>query len=243
MVTQDLRVPFGRAPAAGLGAQLTLLMLLWAAGVCLGFAGWLAGTVYAVVMWAVLRSALRRSRTRSFGPANGVTLARATLVGCVTAIVAQTLMERESVTTLIVIAAAALALDAVDGHVARRTRTASPLGARFDMEVDAFLILVLSVFVANSFGAWVLSIGAMRYAFVAAGWAVPWLRASLPGTRAGKTVAAMQGIVLVFAAADVAPRPVAYVAVASALALLCWSFGRDVVWLWRNRHAEVVPPR
>jgi phosphatidylglycerophosphate synthase len=243
VVTQDLRVPFGRAPAAGLGAQLTLLVLLWAAGVCLGFAGWLAGAAYAVVMWAVLRSALRRSRTRSFGPANGVTLARATLVGCVTAIVAQTLRERESVTALIVIAAAALILDAVDGHVARRTRTASSLGARFDMEVDAFLILVLSVFVANSFGVWVLSIGAMRYAFVAAGWAVPWLRASLPGTRAGKTVAAMQGIVLVFAAADVAPRPVAYVAVASALALLCWSFGRDVVWLWRNRHAEVVPLR
>jgi phosphatidylglycerophosphate synthase len=240
VVTQDLRVPFGRAPAAGLGAQLTLLVLLWAAGVCLGFAGWLAGAVYAVVMWAVLRSALRRSRTRSFGPANGVTLARATLVGCVTAIVAQTLRERESVTALIVIAAVALVLDAVDGHVARRTRTASPLGARFDMEVDAFLILVLSVFVANSFGVWVLSIGAMRYAFVAAGWAVPWLRAALPVSMARKTVAAMQGIVLVFAAADVVPRLVAYFAIASALAFLCWSFGRDIVWLWRTRQAEVA---
>ena len=39
----------------------------------------------------------------------------------------------------------ALALDGVDGQVARRTGTASELGARFDMEVDAFLILVLSV--------------------------------------------------------------------------------------------------
>ena len=39
----------------------------------------------------------------------------------------------------------ALALDGVDGQVARRTRTVSALGARFDMEVDAFLVLVLSV--------------------------------------------------------------------------------------------------
>ena len=36
-------------------------------------------------------------------------------------------------------------LDAVDGHVARRTGTATAFGARFDMEVDAFLIVVLSV--------------------------------------------------------------------------------------------------
>jgi hypothetical protein len=217
VVTQDLRVSFGRAPAAGLGAQLSLLVLLWAAGVCLGFAGWLAGAVYALVVWAVLGAALRRSRIRSFGAANGVTLARATLVGCVTAIVAQTFWERESVTALVVIATVALVLDAVDGHVARRTGTTSGLGARFDMEVEA-----------------------MRYAFVAAGWAVPWLRAPLPGSMAGKTVAAMQGIVLVFAAADVAPRPVGYVAVASALACLCWSFGRDVVWLWRNRQAPAL---
>ena len=42
----------------------------------------------------------------------------------------------------------ALALDGVDGQVARRTGTVSALGARFDMEVDAFLVLVLSVHVA-----------------------------------------------------------------------------------------------
>ena len=36
------------------------------------------------------------------------------------------------------------------------------------MEVDAFLILVLSVYVAQSLGAWVLAIGLARYVFVAA---------------------------------------------------------------------------
>ena len=64
---------------------------------------------------------------------------------------------------MITLAGVALVLDAVDGNVARRTATASAFGARFDMEVDAFIILTLSVFVAPAYGAWVLTIGAMRY--------------------------------------------------------------------------------
>ena len=235
MVTQELRAPRRAAPAAGLGAQLVLLTVLWAAGVCLGVAGWVAGTAYALVVWAVLRSALRRSQALRFGPANGVTLARATLVGCVTAIVAQTLAEREPVTALIVIAGVALALDAVDGQIARRTGTATALGARFDMEVDAFLILVLSVYDSRAFGAWVLAIGLMRYAFVAAGRPLPWLRGPLSPTRAGKTIAAMQGIVLVVAAAQITPRWTTYALLIAALAALTWSFTRDVGRLWRAR--------
>ena len=241
MVTQELRAPGRVAPAAGLGAQLVLLTSLWAAGVCLGVAGWLAGAAYALVVWAVLRSALRRSQARTFGPANGVTLARATLVGCVTAIVAQTLADHEPVTALIVIAAVALALDAVDGQIARRTGTATALGARFDMEVDAFLILVLSVFVSRSFGVWVLAIGLMRYAFVAAGWPLPWLRGPLSPTRAGKTIAALQGIVLVIAAAQITPRWTTFAMLGLALSSLSWSFTRDVGRLWRARHEQSAP--
>ena len=243
MVTRDLRRPgvFGRAPIAGLGIQLVLLGVLWSAGVCLGLVGWLAGIAYALTTWVILGAAIRRSRIRAFGPANGVTLVRATLVGCVTAIVAQAVLEHERDTVLIVIAAVALVLDAVDGKVARRTGTASRLGARFDMEVDAFLILVLSVFVARSFGLWVLAIGVMRYAFVAAGWVLPWLRGPLAPTFIGKAVAVLQGVVLVVAAADVLPHPVAPVAVATALVFLTWSFGRSVGRLWRARRLGPVP--
>jgi phosphatidylglycerophosphate synthase len=229
-----------RVPAAGLGAQPAMLTLLWAAGVCVGVTGWLAGTAYAVVVWAALRAALRRSRARRFGPANGVTLARATLVGCVTAIVAQTLGEREPVTVLIVIAGVAMALDGVDGQVARRTGTVTPLGARFDMEVDAFLILVLSVFVGRSLGLWVVSIGAMRYAFVAAGWAFPWLRAPLPARRSSKAIAALQGVALLVAASGLLPPRVSAAVVAVALAFLTSSFARDVLRLWRTRHTPFL---
>ena len=125
----------------------------------------------------------------------------------------------------------------VDGWVARRTGTASTLGARFDGEVDAFLILVLSVYVAPSAGAWVLAIGAARYAFLAAGWLLPWMRAPLPPRYWRKVVAATQGIVLTIAAADVLPLALTQAALVAALALLAESFGRDVWWLWRHRHA------
>ena len=139
---------------------------------------------------------------------------------------------------LVAIAIVALVLDAVDGQVARRTGTASGLGARFDMEVDAFLILVLSVYVARPMGAWVLAIGAMRYAFVVLSWALPWLRGPVPPRFWRKVVAATQGVVLVFAAADVLPAPLMVAALAAALALLVESFGRDIVWLWRHRAVE-----
>src|SRR5690606_19124180 len=141
---------------------------------------------------------------------------------------------------LVALTAVALALDAVDGYVARRTGTASALGARFDMEVDAFLLLVLCLLVAPWAGGWVLAIGAMRYAFVVASWLLPWMRAPLPPRYWRKVVAATQGVVLALAVADVLPRPVMTAVLAAALALLVESFGHDVGWLWRHRPARIV---
>ena len=74
-----------------------------------------------------------------------------------------------------------------------------------DGEVDAFLILALSVEVAPSAGVWVLAIGAARYAFLAAGWAFTWMRAPLPRRDWRKVVTAVQGITLTVAAAEILP--------------------------------------
>ncbi|NBM16247.1 CDP-alcohol phosphatidyltransferase family protein [Streptomyces sp. GC420] len=230
--TYDTRL-FRQETVFGAGAQLLLLAVLGAA-IGLGPAGWLTGVAFTAATWAVLDRALSRCWLSSFGPANRVTLARATLVGGVTALVADSFESPPPVTVLVALTAVALVLDAVDGRVARRTGTSSALGARFDMEVDAFLILVLSVHVATSLGPWVLCIGVMRYAFVAAARVLPWLRAPLPPSHARKTVAALQGIALLAAAPGVLPRPPAFAAVLLALGLLVWSFGRDVRWLWKQ---------
>jgi hypothetical protein len=117
------------------------------------------------------------------------------------------------------------------------------LGAWFDQEVDAFLLLVLSLFVARSLGSWVIAIGAMRYAFLVAGWVAPWLRRPLPFRYWRKVVTATQGIVLVVASANVVPASVAAIAVAGALLMLAESFGRDVAWLWERRHAFALAQR
>jgi hypothetical protein len=114
------------------------------------------------------------------------------------------------------------------------------LGARLDGEVDAFLILVLSVYVARSVGLSVLAIGVARYAFLAAGCVSPWMRESLPPRYWRKFVAATQGVVLTVAAAAILPAPVTEGAVVLALILLAESFGHDVWWLKGNRQPQ--PP-
>ncbi|MGW1545052.1 CDP-alcohol phosphatidyltransferase family protein [Streptomyces sp. NPDC002309] len=227
--------------AVGAGVQIVLLAVLGSA-IGLGPAGWLTGLTFAIASWAVLSRALHRSGLRSFGPANRVTLGRATLVGGVTALVADSFESAPPVTLLVALTAVALILDGVDGKVARRTGTSSALGARFDMEVDAFLILVLSVYVSMSLGPWVLLIGGMRYAFVAAARFRPWLNAALPPSTARKTVAAVQGVFLLVAGADVLPWAGNAAVVGLALGLLVWSFGRDVLWLWRTSR-EARPNR
>ena len=219
---------------AGVIVQITLLATLDAT-VGLSAGGWIAGLVCGLGATVVVQRGLARSGARRPGPADWVTLARVMLGCTVAALVAQSFAGPTPVPTLVGLAAVALVLDAVDGAVARRTHTASPFGARFDMEVDAFLILVLSVQVTRSVAPWVLAIGAARYAFVAAGWLWPWLTDATPPRYWCKVVAAIQGIVLTVAVADVLPRLATELALAVALALLTESFGRDVWWL-RGRH-------
>ncbi|MEJ3745700.1 CDP-alcohol phosphatidyltransferase family protein [Actinomycetes bacterium KLBMP 9797] len=226
-------------PAIGLAAQFALLGAL-GAGVGLSAAGWVVGSAYAVVICVTLGRALRRSGATVLGPANQVTLARGILVGGVAALIADSLLQPVPVAVLVILSAVALSLDAVDGQVARRTGSVSALGARFDMEVDAFLILALSIYVGRSLGWWVLAIGGLRYAFVAASFALPWLRGALPYRFSRKVVAAAQGIVLAVASAGVGPRLAVLALVGLSLAVLCWSFARDIRWLWEHARTPAL---
>ena len=200
----------------------------------LGVAGWIAGLATGSAATALLVTARMRSDQPAILPADWVTLTRALLIAGVAGLVADSFGRPVSITALVTLSAVALALDAVDGQVARRTGTATPLGARFDGEVDAFLILLLSIAVSQDYGSWVLVIGAARYALLLAGWLIPWLAAPLPPRYWRKVVAAVQGIVLTVAASGVLDRLAGMIAVAAALLLLAESFGRDVIWLYRT---------
>lgn len=222
-------------PVIGLVVQVAVLAVL-AGTVGLGTAGWVAGLAYGMVLCLLLGRGLSRSGARGLGPADQVTLSRAILVGGVTALAADSFTRPAPIALMVALTAVALALDAVDGYTARRTGTTSELGARFDMEIDSFLVLVLCLHVAPSAGGWVLAIGAMRYVFVAASWVFGWMRGSLPPRYWRKVVAAIQGVVLTVAMGDALPGLLTTVVLMASLALLIESFGRDVTWLWATRH-------
>ncbi|WP_214467750.1 CDP-alcohol phosphatidyltransferase family protein [Microbacterium flavescens] len=206
----------------------------------LSAAGWTAGLLYLGVSNALLARGLQRREMSAFGWGNWATATRSTLIAFVTALVATSFTSPISVPLLVVVAAIALVLDGVDGWVARRTHSETELGARFDMEVDAFLLLALSVYVAQLLGWWVLAIGLLRYVFVVAGWMLPWMRATLPPRYWRKVVTAFAGIALTVAASDLLPLWAGVSVTVIALALLLESFGRDVLWLIARRPAKTA---
>lgn len=228
-----------RGLAAGLVGVLVLLAVL-AQRPGTGPAAWSTGLACAVVLAVATARRAVADDVTVLGPADLVTLTRAALACGVAALVAESLLTHAEVgPALVSLTVVALALDFVDGQVARRTGTASAFGGRLDGEADAFLILVLSAYVARSAGAWVLAMGVVRYAYGAATWVLPWMRRPLPPRYWRKVVAAVTGIALALAASGYAPRRVSDAALVAAGVLLAESFGRDVVWLRRRRPSRV----
>ena len=217
---------------------LVVVLLVLHAGHGVGTAGWATGLASAVVLAVAAARCAGRSGIERLGPADVVTVVRATLACAVAALVADSSSGGTVGPTLVALATIALALDAVDGRVARRTGTASAFGARLDGEADAFLMLVLSVHVARWAGTWVLAMGAARYLFAMAGWVLPWMRAQLPARPWRKVVTATAGISLVLAASGLRPATAVYAALGVGFLLLAESFGRDVWWLWCRRPVE-----
>ena len=196
-----------------------------------------ATAIYAAVAVGILQAFPPGAPGPGLGAANRVTLGRL-ILGL--PLVAATLVPgglTDGVRWwIVVLGTVVLILDGVDGRVARRTGTSTRFGARFDMETDAALMMVLSVLVwrTGQAGAWVLAIGAMRYAFVGASWAMPALRGELPPSLRRKVVCVVQGIALVTALGPIIAPGLAAAVCALALVLLAWSFGADVAWLVRS---------
>jgi phosphatidylglycerophosphate synthase len=195
-----------------------------------------AALVFAVMMAVVFATVGAHHPFARFGPANYVTMIRGALVALAAAMLVEP--PAAAIAWWVVGATACLAvLDGLDGWLARRTGLASAFGARFDVEVDALLILVLSLFVwrHDKAGAWVIACGLMRYAFVAAGWFLPWMNGPLTPTLRGKSVAVGQFTGLGLALVPVVPAPASAIVAAITLAALAWSFAVDVMRLRHRR--------
>ena len=218
--------------------------LVTTAGIGMAAGAWLeagvryplvATAVFAGLVTAVVWVAGDEHQHARFGPANYVTMVRAILVALVAGVIGRPATP-EVLWAVVALAVVIGALDGLDGWLARRTGLASTFGARFDMETDALLILILSVLVwqHEKAGAWVLLCGLMRYGFVAAGWRLSWLAQPLPSTWRGKAVAVGQVIGLSVALAPVVPAPLSAVVAGATLAALAWSFAIDIRWLSRR---------
>jgi phosphatidylglycerophosphate synthase len=231
------RPPVRTAPAIALGVVVTVLAafaleralapgtgVVWRA-----VAGAIAGGALLLVL------AVRHLRAPVFGAANSVTLVRGALT-VLLASLAGVAGEPALGWVLVVMAAAAVALDGVDGRLARSRHEASAFGARFDMETDALLILVLAALVwqLDRAGAWILAAGLLRYAFVLASYPLPWMDRPLPPSRRRQAVCVLQIVSLIGALVPGVLPPWSTAIALAGLVLLVWSFALDVVWLARH---------
>lgn len=194
-----------------------------------------AAGLFALIMGLSIGFLQQHHPFARFGAANQITTFRAILVALVAGLVGEP--EVPSIASAAVVAsAAATLLDGVDGWLARREGTASRFGARFDMEIDALLILALAVLTwrHGKAGAWVMVSGLLRYAFVAGGTIAPWLQAPLPASRRRQTICVIQIAALILAMLPPIDPPLSTLLAGSALAALSYSFLIDTVWLWRR---------
>lgn len=191
-----------------------------------------AAAVYLVMATLVLTGF--SGQRSGLGWANRITLVRGVLVCVLAGGLAAPEAMAERTWVIAGLALTALVLDGLDGWLARRTATTSAFGARFDMELDAFLILVLcmNLVALEQVGAWALAVGAMRYVFLLAGWRWRWLAAPLPESRRRKSVCVWQVLALMIALIPVTGPTESKWLVATALAALAGSFAVDIRWLY-----------
>jgi phosphatidylglycerophosphate synthase len=190
--------------------------------------------VFAVVAVTAVGLVRGRHPFPRFGPANHTTTLRAALVALVAGLIADPADSRAAasavVATLLI-----EALDGLDGWLARRTGMSSEFGARYDMEVDSLLGVVLAglAWQYEKAGPWILLAGLLRYLFVAAGWLLPFLRQPLPPSRRRQVICVFQIIGLATVIAPVVAPPLSSLLAAVVLVVLSYSFAIDVAWLSR----------
>jgi phosphatidylglycerophosphate synthase len=193
-------------------------------------------SVLTLAIFALVVRGLPYHRHKVFGAANAVTAIRTAIVSLLAATVffAIDMHAPASVLWIMIgLVMLALILDGFDGYLARALAQESDLGARFDMEVDALLILVLSAaaLFLDKAGVWVLAIGLMRYGFIAAQYALPALGAPLPPSTRRKAICVVQVAALCIILVPVVQQPFSSAIAAAALALLAYSFAVDTFFL------------
>ena len=164
----------------------------------------------------------------AFGAANATTLLRFLFI--------LSLLALPSLETLskFALALSALALDGVDGWLARRLGLCSEFGEYFDKEVDAVFTVVLGLmlFREGLLGPWILVPGGLRYAFVLFVKFARPTKNKETSTFIGKVIFVVMISTLLFCLLPI-PRLRAPFALAATL-VLCGSFALSIRELYRR---------
>lgn len=184
-----------------------------------------------VAMLLLLAAAARSEWTPggSFGTANAITAVRIALL------VLLPPATSAGSAYLIGLSLAILALDGLDGWLARRYTLSSEFGSYFDKETDALFLLLLCGLATfrGPLDVWILGAGLLRYGFVVLLFVLP-----TPATAESRSTWAryVYGVMITALLACFLPYPGVYrPLIIGATAALLLSFGRS---LWR-----IVAPR
>jgi phosphatidylglycerophosphate synthase len=231
----DLASSAGLRPSleVQLSRHAAVMILASAAAVTTGWNAWVA--LPAAFSFAVLWQ--HRMPHRSLLP-GGVGLADALTGARFVVLVAAASIPGAGGGWILAAFAFNVVLDVLDGHVARTLGEASPFGAAFDREVDAFFVLVayLHFHLDGWLGVWVLMAGILPYAYR--------LLASVASTpiAAGhkeRIAAPLAGLNFLMLLAAVAVPAYSSPILGLSVAVICVSFGTSFWSLYR--HAYPLP--
>ena len=218
-----------------LEAQLTrhAAVMIFASGVAVatGWRAWM--TLPAVISFAFLFRYRRPCRSVLPG---GVALADAlTGVRFVLLALAAASIPRAPAAWVLAAFTVNVALDALDGFVARRLGETTAFGAALDREVDAFFVLVayLHFPLDGWLGGWVLLAGVLPYAYRLFASATP---APLAAGHKERTAAPLAGLNFVMLLAAVAMPTYSSSILVASVAVVCTSFAVSFWGLYRHAH-------
>ena len=171
------------------------------------------------------------------GAANRVTILRAGLVANFAALSFQPEVLARYGWVIAGLMIVTLALDGLDGWMARRFALESRFGARLDQELDAVFVLILAfmVFQLDKAGAWVLLAGLWRYIFVALTHFRPAFKTELAFSHRRRAICAIEIAVLIACVTPIIEPPLSYGIAGAAVLLLSISFLIDIAWLANKR--------
>ena len=227
MTEQEL-LAFRPFAAWSRGQALAMIAALFACAFCR--AGWpiaaSATPAFLCLIWLGRRAFSPSGR---FGFANAITALRLGLVLLLSAELTE--LSAPQVLTLV---CSVLALDLLDGWLARRLGDASAFGAHFDMETDALLVLVLvlRLWLTEGFAIWILLGGLLRYLYVSWLWVCPGSGREAPRSRLGRYAFVL--LMLGLCAGLLLPQPWGHLCAAFGTLVVSWSFARSFYFSTRS---------